>query len=396
MAAEMSYNLANPARDVQEFFTDLIVKKPTLLSMIKRGPDFHGGGTTGAPKLEWFERQLSPTSYTIASFDTNGDGTGINMVSTTGLAAYDLLYFVSSTGQRRAEVVQIAVVDSGTDLTVVRQYGSSTATTLVVGDVAYVLKNREEASEGSETSFTALTAAYNYTSIIDRTIKLSKSSLGINVYGKNQTINGAPAELLLDALYQKMLEMQWEMNGWLLHGWKLIRSNTTTARGSAGGLFSFLTGGNVVSTGGTVTMDHINDCLELIYADGNPPGSIDTMVMNSNQARYISAFNSGGTNPVVTIGQETTKVGSYVKQVVGDLPGNISTILVDPMMPKDCILLLNTDLLEINYLAGRTLTDLDNNKTEADDYISRRLLAEFSFTIRNGTTGHGMITGLTV
>jgi len=42
------------------------------------------------------------------------------------------------------------------------------------------------------------------------------------------------------------------------------------------------------------------------------------------------------------------------------------------------------------------MMDLDAKSALADDYVMRRLLTEFTFTIRNGTTAHGMITGLDV
>lgn len=396
MAILMSYDLANPSRDVQPYFDDLVAKQPILLGMIKRGPDFSGADATSKyPKLEWVERQLTQTSYTIASFDTNGLGTGINLNSTAGLSAYDVLYFTSSTGQRRAELVQIASVDSATDLTVVRQYGSSTSTTLVVGDIVYVLKPVEEGSSASESSIVAPTVQYNTPAIVQRAIKMSKTRLGITTYGQTK-VEGKAAEMILDAMHQKMLEITWEMNGYLINGVRVPRTNATTAKGTPGGLFQFLSGGNVETTGGVFSYEHINNCLQLIYEDGNPPGSIDMLVMNANQARRMSKWAMSGTNPVVFYDRSATTFGSTITQFQGDLPGNISKIVIEPNMPTDCVFLLNSSLIEINYLAGRTMKDLDANSNEAEDFIARRLLAEFSFTIRNGQTAHGMITGLTV
>jgi len=394
MATTFTYDLSNPARDVHEIFTDIVKDMPSLMSMIRVGSDFKGADTSGHPKLEWVERQLSPTKYTIASFDTDGDGTGINVNSTAGLSQYDLLVFESSTGQRRSEILQIASVDSSTNLTVTRDYASSTGVTLATGDVGRVLKPTAEGTDATESDYDSPTIAYNYPVISQRAVKISKTALGINTYGKIAELSGAAAEKMADAIQQKMIEIGWEMEWWLINGYKSARTNTTTAKGTAGGLFQFLESGNVNSTGSAVSLDHIQDTLEMIKADGGDIGNL-TAVMNTNQARRISAFNTSGTNPIIMLDRSGTVTGNYVTQIQGDL-GGVTKMVVDTNMPKDTILIINPEMIEVNYLAGRRMADTDATPTDASDYIMRRLLAEYSFTIKNGTTAHGMITGLTV
>ena len=397
MAVEYSYDLTNPVRYVQPAFDSMIQAYPTLLSMISRGPDWGGSaGSSTGPKLEWMERSLSQTTFTVASFDTNGDGTGINFASTTGMAAGDMVIFESSTGQRRAGAAKIASVDSGTDITISRDYGADSITldTIVVGDIAKIVKPVAEGSSASESTYTAPTANYNYPVILQRAVQISNTNLGIPVYGSVSKLSGAPAEKLLDAMDQKMLEIMWEMNNILINGVRAARSTSDT-KGMAGGLFQFLTSGNVNTTGGAISLDHINDTLEDILEDGGMPGNY-ALVMNYNQARKISALNTSGSNPIVYVQPRSNVAGEAITQIYGDLPGNIGNVITEPNMPKDAILVVNMDMVEINYLAGRTLVDLDAKDAPADDYVMRRLLTEFTFTIRNGTTAHGMITGLDV
>lgn len=389
----MSYNLTNPAREVHEIFTDIIKQQPSLLSMIRVGADFTGGGTAGSPKLEWTERQLSPTTYTMTGFVAGGAGTGLILNSTTGLSAYDLLIVESSTGQRRSEIVQIASVDSSTQITVTRQFATTDLSTFATNDVARSLKPIAEGTDATESDYTAPTVNYNFPVIVQRSVKLSKTALAVATYGKLAELTGEPAEKMADAMQQKMIELQWEMEWWLLNGVRTQRTNTTTARGTTGGLFQYLAGGNVNSSGSAISLDHFQDVVEMIKSDG---ASIDNLVavMNTNQARRVSAFNAG-TAPLIMLDRSGTVTGSQVTQIQGDL-GGVTKIVVDTNMPKDSVLIVNPDFIEINYLAGRRMMDLDATATEASDYIQRRLIAEFAFKIMNGTTAHGMITGVTV
>jgi len=118
------------------------------------------------------------------------------------------------------------------------------------------------------------------------------------------------------------------------------------------------------------------------------------LVMNSNQARKLSLLNTSGTNPIVQQAYDDRSVGRYVTKVIGDLPGSIQNIVVEPMMPKDCIFLLNTDMIKVCYMQPMTLTDAKTS--DAEDYEMKRLLTEFTFEIHNGTKAHGLISGLNV
>ena len=397
MATEYSYDLANPIRDVQEAFESLIVASPFLLGLIPRGPDWGGSpGSAAGPKHEWQERQLSQTTFTVASFDVDGDNVGINFTSTTGMAAGDIITFESSTGQHRAGAAQIASVDSGTDLTIVRDYGADSISldTIVVGDIAKIVKPVVEGSSAAESTYDAPSMAYNHPVILQRAVKIAKTQLGIPAFGKVSEINGAPAEKLLDAMHQKMLEIIWEQNQILIKGVRAARSTADT-KGMAGGFIQFLTGGNVNTTGGVISLDHINDTLQDILEGGNAPGEY-ALVLNYNQARKLSALNTAGTNPSVFVTPQSNVAGQSITKIFGDLPGNIANVLTEPNMPKDMVIVADMTKVEINYLAGRTITDTDAVSNKAEDFVMRRLLTEFTFTIRNGTKSHGLITGLDV
>ena len=119
-----------------------------------------------ATKEEWLEDSLTPTSTTIASFDTNGDGTGINVASTAGIRAGAILRFTSSADITKTEQVQVASVDSATALTVVRDYGGTTGVTLVVGDKVFLVSSPlNEKTEAGTSNGQEPDMVYNHTQI---------------------------------------------------------------------------------------------------------------------------------------------------------------------------------------------------------------------------------------
>jgi len=375
-----SYSYQNTIRDVVEIFDQLRAQAPALISLIQRGRDAR------ATKHEWLEDSLSPTSSTIGSFDTDGDGTGINLVSTAGLRAGSILRFASVLDATRTEQVQIVSVDSATALTVTRDYGGTTGVTLVVGDKTYLVSSPtgESSTAGTATSLEP-TTAFNYSQIFDRDAKITLTADSVGLYG---------LENALDYQVQnKIKEIMWEMNAGLIYGRKVAR--TSSVAGTAGGILQFLEGGNIDSTGGAISATLINNVLESIFQDGSVSNSI-VIVANENQARKISALNTAGSNPTIMKQPSDRNLGGYISTFTGDLPiqnGFQAQIVVEPNFLKDQVAVLDMNNIELNWL--RNMNDKDSTPAGAD-YISRRLLGEASFTVKNGTKSHGLLTGLTV
>ncbi len=375
-----SYDFSLGIRSVQTEFDLLRAKYPTLLGRIR----------TGAPALatkeEWLEDFLAPASTTITSFDTNGTGTGINVASTTGMVVGQLLHFESSAGADRGEIVQIASVDSATDLTVTRQYGGSSGVTLVVSDIVYsVSKPQNEGSSASPQDVVQPTTNYNYTQIFEGTAKVSETALAVKQYGA--------ANAMAFQVQRVMMEKMAEINKALIFGERVQR--TSSVRGTMGGVIAFTRSGNIDTTGGALSKTILNNMIELCYADGAIASDF-LIVCNTNQARRISAFNTSGTNPVVMTSPDSRVTGGYIAQFVGDLPiasGFSAQVLVEPNFPKDKVLLLDLNRIELAYLRPFQTKDA----TEAGaDFVAERVLGELTVRIKNGTKSHALATGLTV
>lgn len=380
MANPNSYDFTLGVRNVQPAFDLLVAKYPTLLGKIRRG------APARATKEEWLEDSLTPQSTAIASFDTDGDGTGVNVTSTSGMVAGQLLRFTSSAGADRGEIVKIASVDSATDLTVVRDYGSSVGVTLVVGDLVYsVSKPQAEGSTGSPQDNTEPATNYNYTQIFERTAKLTRTALQIQQYGN--------ANSMAYQIEKQMIEIMMEINNQIIYGERVLRSGSQN--GSFGGMIAFTRSGNIDTTGSAISKTIINNMIELCWADGAMASNF-LLVAAPNQARKISAFNTAGSNPLVMTTPDSRVTGGYIAQFVGDLPvksGFTAEVLVEPTFPKDKVLLLDLNSVELAYLQDFSTKDAT---PQGADYVAQRVLGELTLRVKNGTKAHALATGLTI
>lgn len=378
-----SYELGNEVRNVQEAFNLLVSQAPALISLIRVG------APARATKEEWTEYSLAPQSTTIASFDGGtATGTGINVASTTGMEVGQLLRFESSAGADRGEIVKIASVDSSTDLTVVRQYGSypGSAVTLAVGDsVINVSKPKNEATSASATDNTEPSVNYNYTQIFERTATLSRTAIQTAQYGV--------ANELSFQIQTKMKELMFEFNSSLIYGERVQRS--ASQNGTFGGILAMIRGGNTDTTGGAISKTILNNLFEACFSDGNVSNNY-AILCAPNQARKISAFNTSGSNPIVSVQQDAKTTGGYVQTFVSDLPaanGFMGKIVVEPSFPKDKIALIDLNNIEIAYLQPFGISDAT---LPGYDGTMQRVLGEATVRVMNGTKAHGIATGLTI
>lgn len=376
-----SYDFNLGVRSVQTAFDMLVGKYPTLLGKIAKG------APARSTKEEWLEDSLVPTSTTIGSFDTNGTGTGINVASTTGMVAGQLLRFESSAGADRGEIVKIASVDSATDLTVVRPYGGSSGVTLVVGDTVYsVSKPQAEGTDpGTAQDNTEPSTNYNYTQIFKRTARITRTASQVLQYGGANT--------MAYQIEKKMTEIMMEINNQIIFGERVIRS--ASAEGSFGGTIAFTRSGNIETTGSALSKTIINNMIEYCWADGALASNF-LLVAAPNQARRISAFNTAGSNPLVMTTPDSRVTGGFIAQFVGDLPvksGFTAEVLVEPNFPKDKVLLLDLNSVELAYLKEFGTTAAT---PAGADYIQEVILGELTLRVKNGTKAHAIATGLTI
>ena len=376
-----SYDYSLLKRDLSDVFLQLASESPTLMSLIRVGANATN------TKHEWLEDSISPSASAIASFSTDGDGTGMVVASTAGFTAGDTLYFTGATGTLETERATVTSITNSTTMVIARDYGGSTGVTLVTGDIINKMGSpKNESTEASPTAGQEPTANYNYTQIFDATAKVSRTNQLIAHYGLGDALD-----------YQvknKMREMLYDINKSVIWGRRVIRSSS--AAGTLGGILQYMESGNIDTTGSALSSTIINNMLEAIYTDGGSGGDL-AIVCNSNQSRKLSAFMTAANQPVIQKPDQSDQTFGYsISKFYGDLPvqqGFMANVIVDPTMPKDQLAILNLADLEMNFVSP--FSDVDATPAGAD-YFARRVLGEMTLTMKNGTKTHALATGLTV
>ena len=375
-----SFNYNDNARDVQRIFEQILQKAPVFSALIPFGQ------IASNTKAEWVEDQLTPISTTIASFDTDGDGTGINVVSTTGIKVGSIIRFEAAAGASRTVQVKVASVDSLTDLTVVRPYGGTSEETLVVGDVAFLISSPVSESSDADTGVGYEPGTnFNYMEIFSETAGVTTTQIDI----ENETFVNA----LAMAEQNAMAQMSYKLNEAAIYGRRVLRSSSEN--GTMGGLLQFLEGGNIEATGGNLSATQLNNALKDIFEDGGFSDNYK-ILCNSNQATRISALNTAGNNP--RIEQASRLAGNVVSQFLGDLPvqtGFVADIVVDPKFPKDKVAIVDMNRVEFAALRNHQLKSMDAT-TPGSLQVRTRLTGQWTLRVKNGQKAHALITGLNV
>jgi len=192
-----------------------------------------------------------PNVVEIASFDTDGDGTGINLdtAQATNIKAGQTLY-----NTRTGEVYYVDSVDSTTALTVTRGFGSSTAVTAIVGDDLRVMAMADTEGNTAPTALSSEPTIYtNYLQTTKKSIELSGRLLAAGAQG----IKGGAelARLQGDAIQAMRQEMEVSM----FHGARYASDPTAT-----GGLDYYISSLNT-NIGGALTEAALNTFIKTAF-----------------------------------------------------------------------------------------------------------------------------------
>lgn len=384
-----SFDFSNNTRDVSTLFDTLVAQQPSLLALLGNvsGSAFDNGDRVTNTKYEWVDDQLSPVSTAITSFDSDGDGTGINVASTVGILAGSLLRFESAAGASRTVIVQVASVDSATNLTVTRPYGGSTEETLVVTDAVKLISTPllQNTTAGSGLLHEGV-LPFNYTEIMDQVAEVSRTA--------NQTVSYDSYTQLSGQMKAAMVRQLYQIENALIHGRKVAPA--TGVAGSMGGLLQLIDG-NIDATGGAISQTLINNVLEEIASDGGFSNNY-LLFGHPTQTRKISALNTGGTNPVVFKQDEVgQRLGNFVSSYVGDLPlmeGAMSArVFSNWSMLQDQVMIVDLNRVRIKTMQGMVAMNAAQN---GQDGLKERILTEITLEVKNGGEAHGKLTGLSL
>ena len=386
-----SQDLNNLIRDVSPQFDILIENSQSFLKLFgSLGTSFNFN--TGTPlvtntKYEWINENLVQYKSAITGFDTDGDGTGVNVGDTTGFEVGSIVRFESSLGASKTELAQVASVDSATDLTITRDYGATAGITLVVGDVAILNSTPKiEATNVGAAILQQGAPDFNFTEIFDEAASLSRTAQASATYDR--------ASSMAKQVQAAMVRLARKLEAAAIYGVKVERTNSVP--GTMGGILQFIegAGGNIDASGGALSQSLVNNVIEDIIADGGPLGA-PVLLMSPNQSRKLSALNTAGVNPTVFKDNTDRSIGNFTTKFVGDLPIDggaiMAQVFVAHNMAKDKVAVLDMDKIDFRVMSGLTAKDAT---LPGADSTTERLLTELTLEIENATKAHGIITGL--
>lgn len=380
---EMSYDYANPKRDLLDAFLAIVQSKPVLRSLIGEL-----GFVATATKHEWLEDVVSPKGWTVNGTRSIA-GASLTVVSTTGMKVGMVLGFQTAAGISKTVQLIVTSITSGT-VVAVSVYGGTTDVALAATDLTFLVGTpKGESTSAIPDDGTEPSDIFNFTQIFDRTAKVSGTAQATNKYGLPNTIEYQIQRHLKDLAY--------ELNTAMIHGTRVQRTGTAAGTtGSMGGILYYLengTGNKVDAASATITQDILNNAFELGVQNG--ADNLKTLLCNTDIARAISAMNASGNNPIVQ--RDDTRTGNYVMDFVSDLPiagGLISRIIVEPAFPRDKVALLDTSKIGLLALQNRSFRSFDAKGSDADDFIAERVIGEYTMEMKNASESHVLIENL--
>jgi hypothetical protein len=271
---------------------------------------------------EWLEDTYLDRSDTAADVNMTSVTTTTTVAVTTGTK-----FNVGDVIQIDSEYMWVSSISTNT-LTVVRDFGGTQATHASTSTVYIRYNTRMEgAAVGSDNGFTEPTTGYNYSSILQKAINVSRSNALIPRYGIGDVV-----EREID---KGMDELTMKLNLALYHGQRAVGSASAGSPRSMGGLATFITTNPSSASSAALTQKMIEDEIEQCWGAGGEPNLI---LCNSWAKRKIGSFFEG----YVQTTRDETRGGIVINQLANPVTGGFIDVVVDRHCPTNYLWLLDT------------------------------------------------------
>lgn len=350
-------------RSVNEVFELVMKDSPTLLSLIGKGR------AATNTKHEWIDDVQEGKSYSLASNHALGNQFVFNEATVEVGTVFEVEIADKVVGGQ----YKVTTFDIGTKTATVQLVGGTDAAIVAAGSTVIVLSSpRKEGGEAIIGEGNLLDTIYNYTQIFREIASVTKSQQSSSTYG-------IPDMLAYQEAYRLGLIAR-QADKQLIRGYRNDGASDKTR--TFGGLQEFVY--SVDGTNSALDIALFNESLQEAYSRGAI--ALDTIVAHPSQAGKFAAMKIN----VTTMRQDKTS-GHAVAQVEGYL-GGVQNIVWDMNQKKDRIDILDTSMIEMNYLREFTSSDLPVTR----DSFDRELVGEFTVSVRNGQNCHIAIENLAV
>lgn len=365
---QYEYSYSNQKRDLTDQLSTVIAKAPKFISLFGVAQD------AIQRKHEWLEDQIAPRSITVVSISTltitasEADVARVLVGTTLNVQDDPALFKVTSKPSTTTFIVALAAAN-----------GSSTTAPSADDVMNIVSTPMPEGSDNSdaEQQYRESDTAYNQMQIFRKLVQLTRTSMGIGVYGIENSL--ATQEAFA------MQQIARDMSRAALLGARV--AGTSSVLGSAGGLYTFASSLEVDASSTTLDNYLINDAAQSILAQGGMPSVI---LCSPGQARVISAINADK----VQVMQAAQTRGEFVTNVVNDISGASQIVIGDYDVPDTQAWVLDPAGFAISYLTNGRMADSDTT-SDGFDGIQRTILGELTFEFKNANQRCCKIDNLT-
>ena len=365
---QYEYSYSNQRRDLTDVLSTVISEQPRFISLFGTAED------AKQRKHEWLQDQIAPRSITLSNVATLTCTAGVSdvaklLVGTTLNVKDDTALFrVTSKTNTTTFVIELAAAN-GSDTT-------APGNTDVMSIVNSPIKEGSNNGDG-EQQYRESDVAYNQTQILRKEVILTRTSMGIDTYGLENSLANQSAFA--------MQQVARDLNKSALIGARVAGSSGVL--GEAGGLYTFATALSVDADTSTFDNFIVNDAAQDIIDEGGMPSVI---LCGPGQARVLSAVN----NDKIRIIREDKKRGSYVASITNDMTGGEQIIIADYDISDTQAWVVDPAGFAISYLNTGHITDEDTT-TKGFDGVQRTILGELTFEFKNANQRCCKIENLT-
>lgn len=328
-------------------------------------------------KMGWLDMRVDATSSTTtaqalaaATTIAVADGTKFRAGMTASPAASD-------------EVVLITAV-SGNNLTVVRGFGSTTATDIASGAVLTIDSvGREENSTAQNDGIFQPDPLENYFQTMDTAVEFSRRALATLQFGNTNDLTFQVA--------QRIQQLTTQLDRALVRGRKAtatVGANTVTY---TGGLRYFLDQAGAIKVNNSaaeLTLDAINALNAEIVSRG---GMANTIAVGIKQARKLHSLVSANYDSQ-RLADWQADAGS-VLTLPSDLPlvGSVNRIVIDTNLNDAELVIFDSGMISVVPMASGNAADGGNWRTvdatqPGQDGQRTRIIGDFAMEIRQSKT----------
>lgn len=303
----------------------------------------------------WFEDEMFADESTVV---------GEKLDSDTTITVANAEPFRANQVVKIGEELLLVTAVNGNDLTVVRGYAGTSATTIPDGakiEVQFV--EGVEGNDARSARFKPRARKSNLTQIFDDTIEISGTAQAVQQYGVS--------DLYEYERQKKQLELALQLEKALING---VRYENGHVRQMAG-IRSFIQTNVTDASGGALTDVMINDAAQKIYEKGGfASGGNYVIMVPAKQKRAISKFNSEN----IRLTQAENSRGQVVDMFVSDF-GQFEIVLNNNLAPDELII-MDTNRVFIRPLQDREF--FHKYLGDKGDYKTGIIVGEYTLEFR--------------